>query len=287
MSQSNAGKWAGVFIGLLVGAGAVGAFFWLQAGPPAAPPAVDAGAPAPVDAEVAAPPVVPPPVDEEEIPPAAALAPTDEELRGLLGRLSKDASLWLENEGILDRLVAAVEAVARGDSPRKLVPFLAPEGRFLVLERGGRLFIDPACYARYDRIALAFTSLDAAAVAEQYRGLGRWLRRAHRNLGVPDRALRQALVEGFSELLEVPVYTAEVALQGSSVNLKMELPALEAMSEAQKHLFRMGPVNVQRVQVKLREIGAALGIGRELAAVKPLEVPLPPADTNPAAPAQP
>jgi hypothetical protein len=275
MSDSNAGRWVGVCVGLLVGAGAVAAFFWLRERPSAVPPASDAGAPLPVDAGAAPPPPEAPPLDEGEIPPAAALAPSDEELRGLLGRLSKDASIWLENEGILDRLVAAVEAVARGDSPRKLVPFLAPEGRFLILERDGKTFIDPACYERYDRIALAFTSLDTAAVAEQYRNLGRWLRRAHRNLGVPDRTLHKALVEGFTELLEVPVFSGDVPLTGTSVNMKMDLPELEAMSEAQKHLFRMGPVNVRRVQVKLRELGVALGIGAELERVKPVEVPSP------------
>ncbi|HOX47012.1 MAG TPA: DUF3014 domain-containing protein [Myxococcota bacterium] len=286
MADTHSGKWVVLVIGLLAGAGAVGSYFYFSGrGGEAAPPP-DGGTPvAAADAGPAPAPAEAPP--EEEIAPATAVAPTDEELRALLGRLSKDASFWLENEGILDRLVATIEAVARGESPRKLVPFLAPEGRFLVLERDGRLFLDPACYARYDPIALSFVSLDTAAVAEQYRTLGRWLRRSQRALGVPGRTLRQALVESFSELLAVPVFTGDVPLSGTSVNLKMDIPALEGLSEAQKHLFRMGPANVLRVQAKLRELGAALGIGRELAAVKPLEIPLPPADTNPAAPAQP
>jgi hypothetical protein len=283
MANTDSGKWVVLVVGLLAGAGAVGAYFYFagRAGDTAPPP--DAGAPLVAPDAGSAPVLAEAPADEEEIPPATAVAPTDEELRALLGRLSKDASFWLENEGILDRLVATIEAVARGESPRKLVPFLAPEGRFLVLERDGRLFLDPACYARYDPIALSFVSLDTAAVAEQYRTLGRWLRRSQRALGVPGRTLRQALVESFSELLEVPVFTGDVPLSGTSVNLKMDIPALEGMSEAQKHLFRMGPANVRRVQVKLRELGAGLGIGRELGAVKPLEVPVPP----PAEPVQP
>ena len=35
-------------------------------------------------------------------------------------------------------------------------------------------------------------------------------------------------------------------------------PRLEALSPPEKHLLRMGPRNVQRVQAKLREVSAAL-----------------------------
>ena len=37
-------------------------------------------------------------------------------------------------------------------------------------------------------------------------------------------------------------------------------PRLEAMTPAQKALLRMGPRNVPRVQAKLRELAAALGL---------------------------
>jgi hypothetical protein len=36
-------------------------------------------------------------------------------------------------------------------------------------------------------------------------------------------------------------------------------PALENLSPAQKQLLRMGPDNVKRVQIKLRELRDALG----------------------------
>jgi hypothetical protein len=35
---------------------------------------------------------------------------------------------------------------------------------------------------------------------------------------------------------------------------------LEELSPAQKHLLRMGPANVQKIQSKLRELASALGV---------------------------
>jgi hypothetical protein len=37
-------------------------------------------------------------------------------------------------------------------------------------------------------------------------------------------------------------------------------PELESLSQAQKHLLRMGPENILRIQSKLRELAKALGI---------------------------
>jgi hypothetical protein len=71
-------------------------------------------------------------------------------------------------------------------------------------------------------------------------------------------------------LLAVPAIEGDIALERIEVNCKLADPQLEAMSEAQKHLFRMGPENIYKVHAKLRELGRALGIARTLENVRPI-----------------
>ncbi|MBW2703231.1 MAG: DUF3014 domain-containing protein [Deltaproteobacteria bacterium] len=111
---------------------------------------------------------------------------------------------WLATEHLLDKFVASVENVANGQSPRKLVPFLAPEGRFLVFEREGKEYIDPKGYARYDRLALAFDSLEVAGTVRVLGKLMPWLEKGYAEMGRPERRFKQALSEAVQQLIDVP-----------------------------------------------------------------------------------
>ncbi len=188
--------------------------------------------------------------------------PTDEQIRKRAGALSPDPELsrWLLTRHLLGKFTAVVENVANGRSPRKLLPFLAPGGRFEVFEKNGREYMDPKSYRRYDRLVEAFTSLDASGCARLLMRLEPSLNRSYRELGVPGRNFRAALNKAMAELLRVPVVEGDIPLERIEVTLKIARGELESMSDAQKHLFRMGPVNVRKVQAKLREIGRALGI---------------------------
>ncbi|GAH52328.1 unnamed protein product, partial [marine sediment metagenome] len=77
-----------------------------------------------------------------------------------------------------------------------------------------------------------------------------------RSLRFFDKTLTVAIVE----LLKAPVVEGDILLEAKVVSYKMADPELENLSEAQKHLIRMGPENVRKIQAKLREIGLALGI---------------------------
>src|SRR5262245_54905957 len=70
-------------------------------------------------------PVETPPATTQPLPP---LAESDALVRSLAGGLSPHASLaeWLAKEGNIERFVAAVDAVASGETPRPLLLFLSP-----------------------------------------------------------------------------------------------------------------------------------------------------------------
>jgi hypothetical protein len=64
------------------------------------------------------------------------------------------------------------------------------------------------------------------------------------------------------ELLRTPVVKGDILLEEEEgvVTYQMADYSLENLSEAQKHLLRMGPENIRKIQGKLREMARALGV---------------------------
>lgn len=237
----------GLAIGLAGSALFIGAFLFYQSrqAPPPAPPVAE---PAPAPQAPAAPPAPPlPPLEQSD-----ALA--REKLAAAMPGAPKE---WLEADSPLRRFTAAVHILAEGKSPRDALRFMRPTGRFKVLKKGGRLYADPASYARYDAAAGALASLDARAAAKAVRDLKPLLQQACGELD--DRCDVQAeLLKALQPLVDAPVPEKPPVLRAKVVSYAYADPALEDLTPAQKHLLRMGPDNQRKVQAKLRELADAL-----------------------------
>ncbi|MFN7130841.1 MAG: DUF3014 domain-containing protein [Myxococcales bacterium] len=190
------------------------------------------------------------------------LGSSDPLVREWAQRMSSDPELgrWLESPDLLRRFTALVSAIREGNSPRALVPFLAPEGAFGVIEEEERLLIDPASYARYDRVARVLASLSPDETGAAFRALRPLLVAAWREIAPPGKTLHKGLDEAFRHLLAVPVLTGDVEVVPKGAVYAYADETLEGLTAAQKHLLRMGPENTARVQRTLKAIGAALGL---------------------------
>jgi hypothetical protein len=201
--------------------------------------------------------------DVDEIVKLPPLAESDSLLRELLARLSSHPFLasFLEADDLVRKIVVSVANVAEGASPAKQLLHLRPEEKFAALETTERIVIDPDSYRRYDAAAELFGSLDAGAVAGLYRTLEPLLEEAHSELGLSERSgFPDTLSRAVQVLLAAPVVDGPIRLRAVNVNYAFEDPSLEKLSPAQKHLLRMGPENTRRVQKKLTELKAALGL---------------------------
>jgi len=274
MSQSSGKKIVIAFVVLLIMALAGVLVYYLArdhfapAAPSPEPPPAEAQDAGPPDQAMATPPAESPPATPETV------RPDDGSIREQAGKLSDDPEFarWLGTEHMLGKFVAVVELISRGESPGKLLHFMEPEGKFAVIERGDEEFLDPRSYRRYDLAAQVFASLDARKCAGLIEALSPHLEAKYREMAKPEDTFRAALTRAMIELLKVPAVEREIPLQRIAVTLKIAIPELEAMSAAQKHLFRMGPVNITKVQAKLREIGRHLGLSAELDPVRPIEI---------------
>ncbi|MGB2907894.1 MAG: DUF3014 domain-containing protein [Candidatus Aminicenantaceae bacterium] len=189
-----------------------------------------------------------------------SLDESDDLIRDLVGQLSVRPELarWLLTDDLIQKFVAAVDNIANGESPRSHMTFLQVPDKFSVLEKDGELLMDPAGYDRYDTVADVFSSLPTRESVDLFRQLTPVLQEAYSKLGYPGVDFHTTLMQAIEELLAVPGVNEDVVLEEKLQSYGMADPRLEGMSQAQKHLFRMGPRNVGRIKAKLREFKGLL-----------------------------
>jgi hypothetical protein len=150
--------------------------------------------------------------------------------------------------------------VAHGKSPKRLLAFARPRGKFRVVKHGSTLVADPRSFHRYDQLADVIASLDPQGTAEALHRLKPLIDEAYAEIGRPGTTFDETLQKAVVELLQVPVPGRDVPLKEKVVTYTYADPRLEGLSDAQRQLLRMGPDNVREVQEALREIALAYGI---------------------------
>jgi len=230
-------------------------FFWLRdrTGGEPPPPAEPMPAAAVETAE---------PEPELELPPLDA---SDALVREMVAGVSGNPVLasWLVNEELVRRFVAAAVSVAAGDVPASQLRFMAPAEGFRERRSGARVVLDPESYDRFDRMVGAFLSLDTAGSAELFERIEPLAQEAYRDLGYPDGDFREVLGKAIRHLLRTPRVSGAIELVPKVESFEFADSDLEALSDAQKQLVRIGPDNTARIQAKLRELGLALGFSPE------------------------
>jgi flagellar basal body-associated protein FliL len=224
-------------------------------GPPTADEVVEQAEPQVMEEEEKAP-------EEEVIEPLEVnLRESDPVIRDLIKGITSSPRVanWARTNDLILKFVAGMDNIANGQSPRAQVDFFTlPEG-FQAVEQNGRTVIDPASYDRYTSVAEAFDSLDTKGTIRLYKQLKPVIQEAYKDLGYPDTDFNDTLTRAIVELLRVPV-VKDILLEKKIISYAMVDPELEGLSQAQKHLLRMGPENILRIQSKLREMAQALGI---------------------------
>jgi hypothetical protein len=200
--------------------------------------------------------------EDDVVPPIQVdLNESDDLVRKLVKELSSNPGLarWLVSDHLIRRFVSAVDLIAGGESPRNPADFIALKGNFQVSGEDGKVFINPKSYSRYDALADIFLSLDTEGFVTLYKQLRLPIHQAYRELGYPSEDFNNTFKKAINELLKTPVIEDRIYLDRDVLTYTMTDSDLENLTPAQKHLLRMGPENVRKIQAKLREIGESLG----------------------------
>ncbi|MCJ7680227.1 MAG: DUF3014 domain-containing protein, partial [Candidatus Aminicenantes bacterium] len=165
---------------------------------------------------------------------------------------------WILGKDLIRRFTAAVDNIAQGSSPRPHIDFFKVKKEFAVEWKSGVAYIDPSNFNRYDVAADVFSSLAVEDAAILLRQMMPVFQEAYAELGYPNKDFEQTLLKAVDELLRVPIPPDEVEVERDVVTYTYKDPNLEKLSEAQKHLLRMGPDNIRIIQAKLKKIAEAL-----------------------------
>lgn len=164
---------------------------------------------------------------------------------------------WLDREDLIRRLAVVIDNASRGDYPRRQLTFLAPAGKFQVVERDDSLFVDPVSYERYDVYLDTLERIEPQALADILVQLQPLVSEGLSELGNQQSMVTQINV-AIAKIAELPALPADVELVQPKVMYKYADPKLEALSPLQKQVLRMGPDNVRRLQAYLRRLQVAL-----------------------------
>lgn len=192
------------------------------------------------------------------------LGESDPLVRTLVRALSNHPTIaaWLATNGLIRNFTVAVANIADGVAPAKQLSALRPSAAFLVVESGGKSYIDPRSYNRYTALADAVASVDPAGAARLYATLKPRIEEASGELGLPARRFDEVLEQAFVAVLRTPTPDRPLQVRPNDVGIGYGFvdPPLEGLSAAQKPLVRMGPRNARIIKTRLREIALALGI---------------------------
>jgi hypothetical protein len=185
---------------------------------------------------------------------------TDALVRELVAKVSSHprVAAWLATDDLIRGFTIGVANVAQGQSAARQLTMLKPSASFQVVKHGNDLAIDPRSYKRYDTLAAAAASIDAAGVARVYATLKPRIDEAARELG--DASFDATFERAIVQLLNTPVADDPILVQTKGIGYGFVDPKLEGLTGAQKHLLRTGPQNARTIQASLRAIALALGI---------------------------
>lgn len=266
----------GLVLALLLAAGA-GWWWWQrQAAAPVAPSIAmpETTAPALPAVEPASGPQNP--IDALAEPDAAlpALAGADDYVAKALAELlgQRQMTGFLQIDGLVRRVVATVDNLAREQAPVGMWPVQPTPERFTVQGEGAAQSIALDNAARYSTLVQWVEGVDLQRAVALYARLYPLFQQAYEELGYPGRYFNDRLVAVIDHLLQAPdpaepvrVHLTEVKGEWSSarpwVRYEFVDPQLQALSSGQKIMVRVGLVNERRLKARLKALRALVATG--------------------------
>jgi hypothetical protein len=193
----------------------------------------------------------------ESLPP---LANSDEFARNVLAPLSaeEEFALWLQTENLLQKAVAFIDGLSKGNLLKKVIPVQPPKGKFNVIREEDRIWLDETNYERYDGLTALFTGISPETLGQVFHTLRPLLESAYGDLGYPADKFDNSFIAAIDQILAAPEIDSAIALKSESVAYQFADPALESLPAIQKQMLRMGPENTARIKAHLRQVRQVL-----------------------------
>lgn len=152
---------------------------------------------------------------------------------------------WLVGEELIRHFVVLVDNIANGAIPSKQMVFKSPKGSLVVQELGEDYVLLAKNYSRYQSYTQLLSTLPPETVVRYYQQFYPLLQQAYMELGYPKSSFHHRLLDAIEVVLNAPMPDPgqELILKRSSVMFTYADESLQAGSDVNKLLLRMGPEN--------------------------------------------
>lgn len=270
--QTSYGGWIAAII-VVLAVVVAGVYLVQRAMHPAAPPAV---LPTPLPTQAALPPAsaastIQHPIAQADTGPAPAstaslpaLADSDASVReALQGMVHGGVLGGLLQSQIISRVVATVDALPRqGMGSTNILPLRTPGGSLLTEQADGATVIAARNTQRYAPYMTVLSDVDPHALVAWYKHNYPLFQQAYRELGYPHGYFNDRLIVAIDDMLAAPDLHAPVAVVRAGSHYHFVDPQLQALSNGQKLMMRLGPANEEQFKAKLRMIRTLLAGGQ-------------------------
>ena len=203
---------------------------------------------------------VPVPVEEETL----GMDESDAYVSERLAAWDLPAS-WVAREAMVSRAAVVLTNAVRGSLPRRQLRFMVPAEGYPVRTLAAvadateeeRYLVDESGFRRYDDIVRVVTAIDPRAAAELAHTVMPLIEEAMLRLG--ERGDAEAMLKQCMAQIERFRYpSGDIELVRPNVLYEYADPELEALSDIEKQLLRLGPENLARVQAFVEAFSTAL-----------------------------
>lgn len=193
-----------------------------------------------------------------------ALADSDASAREALLGMSHGGELGsLLQSQIISRVVATVDALPHQSmGSTNILPLRTPRGVMLTEQSNGTTVITARNAERYAPYMTVLNVVDPHALVAWYKHNYPLFQQAYRELGYPRGYFNDRLIVAIDDMLAAPDVHDPIAVVRSGAHYHFVDPQLQALSNGQKLLVRMGPANEEQFKAKLRMIRALLAGGQ-------------------------
>lgn len=189
---------------------------------------------------------------------SGGLAGSDTKVRDSIEAIDPSQTMlsWLIGEELIRHFVVLTDNLANGAIPSKQMVFKSPKGSLAVEGAGEDYVLSVENYSRYQGYTQLLSKLPAETVIHYYQQFYPLMQQAYRELGYPKRSFHHRLLEAVEVVLNAPMPNPgqEIRLKRPSVMYTYADESLQAGSDVEKLLLRMGPENAVLLKESLWQL---------------------------------
>ncbi len=189
---------------------------------------------------------------------------SDDSFRQALKDVAENLLGWFEAKDIIKKYLVIINDLSQNQIIYKHRIFLKMPGQIVVKKDSQGLFMAQESYSRYDSLANAIASIDAEKGLRLYLLYKPIFKTVYQDFAYPaGYQLEDIFMKAAASVIESPVTEGRIALVQHSVKYKFADKKLEALSDVEKQMLRMGPANTKKIQAKLRQLVEAISVLNE------------------------